>query len=308
MMHETLTFEQFCQQFEKEEDCVQALFAARWPGGFSCPRCTHQHFYEIRSRKMPLYECRSCHTQTSLIAGTIMAGSRTPLKLWFLAMFLHAQPEGLSATHLTSIIGTTYKTSWLICHKIRHAMSHADSHELLSGLVRVNWGNYGNPYNPTVFRHHQEQPLLVGASLGANGEFTQLKIKQVLDEHLQDNHISTYAGHVFKGQHVDPDALEVIIVNQKFSMNRFRPLIKICLQASQWINEIFKGIGPKHLQSYLDQFCFGYTRTKRSNNLFAVLLQQCSITPVLTYPHLIMRENNSSQYKNRYLYQLSKVS
>jgi transposase-like protein len=307
-MNETVTFEQFCRQYDNEENCINTLFNTRWPDGFRCPRCSHQYFYLITSRRLPLYECSSCHAQTSLIAGTIMEGSRTPLRLWFQAIFLHSQPEGISATHLTSVIGTTYKTAWLICHKIRHAISHADSDELLSGLVRVNWGNYGNPYNPTIFRHHQEHPLLVGASLDLNGKFTHLKIKKVQDQHLQDSHVTLYASHAFKSQHVNPEAAEVIVVNQKFSINRCRPLIAICSQAAYWINDTFKGIGPKHLQSYLDQYCYGYNMSFKSNDLFISLLQHCAITPVLTYPLLIMRENHSLQYKIRYLEQLRKAS
>jgi transposase-like protein len=303
-----LSFEQFCQQYDKEADCIQALFAFKWPNRFCCPRCTHQHFYLIRTRRLPLYQCHSCHSQTSLIVGTIFEGSRTPLRLWFQAIYLHAQPEGVCAKHLTSIIGTTYKTAWLICHKIRQAISNADSQNLISGLVRVNWGNYGSPYNPTIFRHHQEQPLLVGASLGTDGEFTQLKIKQVKEKYLQDNHVTISAGHIFSKQHVDPEAIEVIIINQKYSRNRSRPLIQICLNASQWINDLFKGIGPKHLQSYLDQYCFGYNTTKSSNNSFTTLLHQCLITPVLTYPQLILRENPSLRYKKRYFEQLRRLS
>lgn len=307
-MIDDMAFEQFCHKFDSEETCIQALFETKWPGGFLCPKCTNQHYYLILTRRLPLYECSLCHAQTSITAGTIMERSRTPLKRWFQAIFLHAQPGGVNATHLASIIGTTYKTSWLICHKIRQAMSQADSTELLNGLVHVNWGNYGTPYNPTVFRHHQEHPLLVGASYDLIGEITQLKIKQVHDQYLQDNHITAYAGQVFKNQHVNPDTTDVLIVNQKYSRNRFRPLIKICLQAAQWINDIFKGIGSKHLQSYLDQFCYSNNWTKRSKNMFAVLLHHCLMTPALTYPLLISRENHSLLFKNRYLNQLRNVS
>lgn len=307
-MFDAMTFDQFSQHFEKEEDCINFLFAARWPNGFNCPSCSHEHFYTICTRKMPLYQCRSCHSQTSITAGTIMEKSRTSLKRWFQAIYLHAQSESVSAKHLASIIETTYKTSWLICHKIRHAMSHADSTELLSGIVQVNWGNYGTPYNPTVFRHPQEHPLLIGASYDLSGEITQLKIKQVRDEHLQDNHVSVSAGHYFKKQHVDPNAIGVSIVNQKFSPNRFKPLIEICRQASNWINDTFMGIGSKHLQSYLDQFSFGYTGKLRGKGLFEVLFQHCINTPVITYPMLIARANHSFHHKNHYTSQLLRVS
>jgi hypothetical protein len=307
-MTNTLTFELFCQQFRDEEVCIQALFSSRWPDGFCCPRCAHRHFYSIRSRKLPLYECRSCHVQTSLIAGTIMEGSRTPLRSWFQALFLHSDPQGLSATRLASIISTTYKTAWLICHKIRHAMSNAESRTLLTGLVRVNWGVYGKPYNPTIYRHPQEHPLLAGASIDSDNRFLQLKIKQVPNEHLVYDRITPWGSRVFSSQYIDPATSDTIIVTQKFSRHRFRPLIQICESASQWINNTFHGIGAKHLQSYLDQFCYSFNISQRNNNSFETLLSQCTSTRTIKYPMLINRDNPSSQNKNDFNDLLRKAS
>jgi len=296
-----MTFEQFCEKYSQEETCIQAFFSSRWPNGFRCPRCNHSHYYLINSRKLPLYECIDCHTQTSLIAGTILEGTRTSLVQWFQALFLHADPKGISAAQLKSIIGTTYKTAWLICHKIRHAMSSADSGQLLTGLIRVNWGVYGQPYNPTIYRHPQEQPLLAGASIGHNEQITQLKIKQVSDEHLIYDRIIPLASHKFVKQHIEPAAKDITIVIQKFSRQRFRPLIQKCLQASQWINLTFNGIGPKHLQSYLDQYCFAYNNWIRAENTFKTLVQHCAFTPTLKYPALISRKNNSALHKRDYI-------
>jgi transposase-like protein len=308
IVNESLDFEAFCRQYNNEEVCIQALFSIKWPEGFVCPRCAHQEYYLIRSRKLPLYECRSCRLQTSLITGTIFEGTRTLLTVWFKALFLHAQPQGISATRLSTIIGTTYKTAWLICHKIRHIMSQFDSQELLTSLVRVNWGVYGNPYNPTVFRHPQEQPLLTGATISESGQFSYIKIKKVSDKYLQDNHIAISAGLAFSSQHVDPAAKEVIIINQKFSRDRSIPLIHLCRKAARWINDTFNGIGSKHLQSYLDQFCFGFNMINRSQNIFVTLFQLSALTPTIKYPILILRENRSPKHKHEYMILLRKAS
>ncbi|WP_407644660.1 transposase [Cohnella cholangitidis] len=281
---------------------------ARWPDGFCCPRCSHRQYYLIRSRKHPLYECRDCHAQTSLTAGTILEGSRTPLKLWFQALYLHSLPQGVSATKLASIIGTTYKTAWLICHKIRHAMSNAESKDYLSGLVRVNWGVYGRPYNPTVYRHPQEQPLLAGGSIDINERIIRLKIKKIADNHLIHDRITTAASHAFIAQYVDPTTTDLTIVTQKFSRNRYNALIILCNRASNWINHTFNGIGPKHLQSYLDQYCFIFNLLQKSENIFSFLVQHCTATPTIKYPDLINRENYSKHHKLNYINQLKDVS
>ncbi|RED65790.1 transposase [Cohnella lupini] len=306
-MEKTISFEEFCSRYDNEESCIQALFHSRWPDGFHCPRCSHRHFYLIRSRKLPLYECRDCRAQTSLIAGTIMEGSRTSLRLWFQAIFLHAMPHGISATRLSSTINVTYKTSWLICHKIRQAMIHSNSQKLLSGIVRINWGIYGRPYNPTIFRHPQEQPLLVGVSMDNDQQITHLKIQKIPDNQLIYDRITPHAGHLFIRQHVDPSVTDLSIVIQKFSRHRIRPLIQLSQRASSWINKTFTGIGPKHLQSYLDQFCYGFNATIKQGNLFENLLNHCSTTPVLQYPVLIRREDNSAHLKRDYFDSLLKT-
>ncbi len=295
-----MTFEQFRARYATEALCAEALFHSRWPCGFNCPGCGRREFYEIRTRRLPLYECRSCRRQTSLIAGTIMEGSRTPLTLWFQALYLHARPEGISASRLASVIGTTYKTAWLICHKIRHAMSASDSRELLSGVVRVNYGRYGRPYNPTVYRHPQKQPLILGGTICAEAGVTHIKIKRVPDSHLIHDRITSLGSHDFVRKHIDSAKAEVTIVIQEFSMHRYRPLLEIASNVSNWINWTFCGIGPKHLQSYLDQYCFGYNQLQRKNDSFRVLLGHSAATPALTYPDLVQREDHSVQLKVTY--------
>jgi hypothetical protein len=296
-----LTFDQFTAQYELEATCMEALFVNRWPTGFRCPHCSYPEFYLIKTRRIPLLECRSCRIQTSLIAGTLFEGSRVPLSRWFQALFLHAQPMGINATKLSLIIGTTYKTAWLMCHKIRHAMMHADSQQLLTGLVRVNYAEYGQPHNPTIFRHHQQHPLLGGATLSHDGNITCLKIKQIHDDHLQNRNVTPYAEFVFRNNHIDPQASEVITITQKYSRQSCRPLIEICLRAGRWINRTFHGIGPKHLQSYLDQYCFGYNNSIRGEDAFSSLLQLSVNTPTLKYPQLIRRENDGPYLKSRYI-------
>jgi len=304
-----MTFEQFQIEYSTEEKCAEALFSARWPDGFECPRCAHRQYSVIRTRRLPLFECLSCRRQTSLIAGTIFECSRTPLTLWFKALFLHARPEGISATRLASLIGTTYKTAWLICHKIRHAMTSANSGELLSGLVRVNCAMYGRPYNPTIFRHPQQHPLLIGGTIGPNRSITHVKIRQVPDHQLVHDCITRGAGHDFIQKHVDPAVQDVPLVVQSCSPNRYAPLLRIGTLVSNWIKYTFNGIGSKHLQSYLDQFCFGFNARNRSSaDLFANLLHHGVLTTPLSYPNLIRREDHSARRKRNYYSLLQKAS
>ena len=108
--HLPSTLEQFQQQFPTEEACRDYFFSKKWPSGFSCPQCGHSHAYITSTRRLPLYQCLQCHHQTSLTAGTIMAGSRTSLHKWLTAIFLISRTEqGTNAVALSKIISVTYK-------------------------------------------------------------------------------------------------------------------------------------------------------------------------------------------------------
>lgn len=276
------SLEQFKRHFNNEEACLQALYQAKWPNGYRCPRCSFTRCYTIRRRRLPIYECSSCSHQTSLIVNTIFEKSRTPLTLWFQAVYLHTQIPAISASNLMHLIGTTYKTAWLISHKIRHAMTQSDSGKRLSGIVKINCAQYGRPYNPTVYRHPQEHPLLVGANLTPEGSLIYLKIKQVPNEHLVEDRITPLGRDAFIYDHVDSKKSVVTSNILKYSRLRDRQLLSVAKHASVWINSIYCGIGAKHLQAYLDHYCY----LRNQDSPFSVHLGRCATTPVCTYKML----------------------
>ena len=75
----------FAELYGSEDRCREAMFRWRWPRGFVCPGCGRQKHCVIKTRN--LYQCTSCRRQTSLIAGTIFASTKVPLRTWFRAMY-----------------------------------------------------------------------------------------------------------------------------------------------------------------------------------------------------------------------------
>ena len=69
-----LSGDAFEQRYPDEEACRKAWFAWRWPEGFKCPRCAATEYSLIQERQ--LLQCRRCRYQTSLIAGTILQGTK----------------------------------------------------------------------------------------------------------------------------------------------------------------------------------------------------------------------------------------
>lgn len=270
--------------FASEEECVSALFQARWPDGFICPRCQHRSAYIISTRRLPLYECQACRAQTSLIVGTVMEGSRTHLRLWFKAIQLHSQPNGVNALQLSNIIGVTYKTAWLICHKLRFVMSCSEAGMHLTGQVRITNTIIYKRLAPTFDYHRQEQSLIMGSSENDQGEITHLKIEHQ-DKRTLKNQFAVPAIQPFILRHVDPKVAMHTITSSRLGPKRNYKLHQISWDLGRWLAYTFNGIGPKHLQRYLDQYV--YMRNRHNQSIFTELLQGCALTTKITYPMLI---------------------
>ena len=278
-MPEASDFDAFCRLFSTEQSCAKALFRLRWPEGFRCPQCGHSRFYLIRTRHLPLFECAACHRQTSVTAGTIMEGSRTPLVRWFQAIRLMAAPGGISSMKLSKILQVTYKTAWLMSHKIRYAMQKADQFRLLNGIVQISYAWYGY----RLFRDAR-QPLLIGASLSSRPNLHYVKIKQPSPQHVDnERRFILHPGvEAFLQTHVKKEAKAVLLRYIDCPSD----LKSISRNASGWLNDTFCGIGAKHLQAYLDEFCFRLNAQLQSKSALDALLRQCAITGTITYKTL----------------------
>jgi hypothetical protein len=138
-----LSWPDFLKEYGTEEQCEQTLERWRWPQGFICPSCGGQHA-PVRLRTRALWQCRHCHHQASLTAGTLFEATKLPLTTWFLAMFLLTpKKNGISALELKRHLGVSYLTAWRIKHKLLQVMKERDDQTPLSGVIEVDdayWG------------------------------------------------------------------------------------------------------------------------------------------------------------------------
>lgn len=104
---------EFGARFGTEEACREYVFRLRWPDGFRCPRCSCRKSWAVRE---VLSQCAGCGHQTSVTAGTIFQDTRTPLCLWFQAMWwITTQKNGASALGRQRVLGLRqYQTAWTL--------------------------------------------------------------------------------------------------------------------------------------------------------------------------------------------------
>jgi hypothetical protein len=284
---------EFLVRFHSEAVCVDYLIQMKWPNGFSCERCGCRDFYRTETRRLPLFECADCRYQASPIVGTVMEGSSTPLYKWFLALYLITQDTlKTNATDLSRIIQVTYKTAWLILHKIRHVIGVADADVQLSGHVSVTSAIYGTQPNSHSFaRLPQDLPALVGASMNNHQELEYVKIKLVPDSHLKEKEINRSGMEAFTKANVKEGSTTDYVI-KRYAPLHLRPSYSLFKASRKWIHTTFHGLGKRHLQAYLNEFCYRMNmKLRKSATVFAELTRLCSSTKSITYTKLTSKLN-----------------
>ena len=290
---------EFMEEFEDDASCARYLYRQRWPGGFACPKCDGRKARRLRTRPC-VWECsdRSCGKQTSLIAGTIMHGTRLPLSTSFLAAYLVAtHKKGISALQLWPKIGVgSYKTAWLLLSELRRAMVDPDRRPL-SGNIQVDETDipYRNSDDPAVIgksgRFAANRILVIGAVEVRDGQYPgRVRLERLDDEAderaekerlhdfvcrntLPGSHIVTdgkqgYRGMPGRGHTAIPHSRQPSIpphVSMRWIHIVFSNL-------HTWGRGTFHGFRPKHIEAYANEFAFRWNRRRSFDTTVRTLL------------------------------------
>jgi transposase-like protein len=138
-----LTAAQFDALFQTEDDCIRYLVVRRWPEGVRCPRCKNAAVYTLGFQKWH-WQCTQCAPggntgyRFSHLTGTIFENTNKPLRDWYKVVHLMlVSKKGMSALQICRYMGFgSYKTAWLMCHKVRVAL--IEDIEKLGGIVEVD--------------------------------------------------------------------------------------------------------------------------------------------------------------------------
>lgn len=287
----------FQERFPDDAACLEYLAASRWPEGFRCPACGGERAWVLERRH--LWECAACHQQTSATAGTVMHGTRTPLRLWFWAAYLVAtHTPGISATQLQRQLGISrYETAWLVLQKLRRAMV-APEREPLRGEVEVDETLVGGVREGRhVARRHGEKAL-VGVIVEVRGPGSgRLRLK-LLDDASRKTLTGWVKASVEPGAVVHTDGwpgygkLAAAGFDHRPRLQRrdhpdAQKLLPRAHRAASnlktWLQGTHRGVSPEHLQVYLDEFVFRHNRRRTPMAAFQTLLGLGALHEPTTY-------------------------
>jgi transposase len=133
-----LTVGEFFARFADDDACLSHIMEVRYGLRHECKACgKYGTFHKLTGR--PAFSCAHCRTHVHPCAGTIFQDSRTPLRVWFYAIYLFVTTRhGVSGKELQRTLGTTYKTAYRMGMQIRKLMAKADGFEMLSGHIEAD--------------------------------------------------------------------------------------------------------------------------------------------------------------------------
>jgi transposase-like protein len=123
------------------DDQAHATFRAlRWHetgGDPVCPDCGCVAVYEYRTRR--LFKCKGCMKQFSVTSGTTFHGRKLAIRDYLMAIAIFANAaKGISALQLGRDLDVSYKTAFVLAHKLREAMGADQAKYQPRGDVEVD--------------------------------------------------------------------------------------------------------------------------------------------------------------------------
>jgi len=144
--------------FKMTDAEVEATFrTVRWPetnGAPVCVACGGLDAYDCRRPNgAPRFRCRACSKDFSITSGSLFASHKMPLRSYPLAVAIFAnEVKGKSALALSRDLGTSYKTSFVLAHKLREAMAYEMKGRVVGGegkAVEIDGGYFGGYVKPS---------------------------------------------------------------------------------------------------------------------------------------------------------------
>ncbi len=294
---------EFQERFPDDASCLEYLAASRWPDGYRCPVCDGRQAWVLERRH--LWECAACHRQTSVTAGTVMHGTRMPLRLWFWAAYLVAtHTPGISAKQLQRQLGLSrYETAWLMLQKLRRAMV-APEREPLRGEIEVDEGFVGGRDSKRRAGRDRIGKRLVVVAVEVRGQGSgRLRLaalpdasKRTLGDWLaatvepgtiiHTDGWNGYAGLSSLGFDHRPIAQRWRTEERQVILPRAH---RTLANLKTWLQGTHRSASAKHLQVYLDEFVFRHNRRGTPMAAFQTLLGLGAIHQPTTHAEITAR-------------------
>lgn len=297
----------FQRLFPDDKACAAYLERVRWHGTFECQHCREKGEPYRFAGRAGVLRCRKCQRDTSLMRGTVMQDTKTPLTTWFWGAYLvSTMTPGISAVQFQRQLGLSrYETAFNILHKLRAGMVRQGRDRIGGNLAPGDHVEVDETYVGGAVRGQgrgpQDQTLVVAA--------VEVRTRPAKKGDKPMRRGGRYAGRLrmeivpnrgakalcaFVEQAVEPGAMVITDAWRAYNgltalgyehlpvveggtpqvAEEFLPIVHLVFSnLKAWLQGTHHGrVEPKHLQTYLNEFTFRFNRRFYPFNAFRSLL------------------------------------
>lgn len=311
----TIPFVEFVRCYSTEHKARAYLTKIRWPKGVVCPFCGGTHHYaQKRDGIGGYYRCTKCDKTFTVRTGTIFERSHVPLTKWLYACYkVITARKGISSVQLAVEIGVTQKTSWFMLQRIRHAcIQTMDVNEMMKDVVEADAAYFGGKEK----NKHASKKLRLGrgavgkvAVLGAKERGGRVGAKVIPDTGANTVHATlsgmvdrnatlmtdehgSYNGVPFADHKIVRHAVAEF-VNGTASTNEIESVWSVLKRG--WVG-VYHHFSQKHIQLYVNEFCFRLNEGKCENKLDERIGTLCAFSTMkkhMSFRELLAREGDN---------------
>ncbi len=284
---------EFNAQFATEDACLDYVLRLRWPEGYRCP-CGER---KVWRRKRGTLKCSACRRESSILAGTLLQGTRFPLRTWLeVAWQVCEQKNGVSALGLQHAVGFgSYHTAWEWLHRMRRVMVLSGRTQL-NGEVEVDETFVGGVKTGKRGRGAAGKVLVLIAAEVRKSAVGRIRLQIIPDatastlldaveelvepgSNVVTDGLSSYAGLTGRGfNHTISRYTPMVGKNLLPKVNRVASLLK------RWLLGTHQGaVGHHLLNHYLNEYTFRFNRrASKSRGLlfYRLMCQAVSAAPI----------------------------
>ncbi len=207
--------------------------------------------------------------------------------------------SGVSILGAAADAEISYKTAWLMAHKIRSAMAEEDEGRLLKGIVEVDESYFGGKHKPGKRGRGAAGKTQVLIAVEVNRGFPGAAKMHVLPSGTAEDLRKACGMMIVSGSSVITDGLhayeKALVDYTRVKRTFIQP--NTAARKLPWVHTAAgtlkknllgsqHGVTPKNLQRYLSEFCWRFSRRTREEDPFDLLLEACLKGSVLTWAAL----------------------
>jgi transposase-like protein len=216
-------------------------------------------------------------------------------------IFLMArQKSGISMLSLQRMLGIkSYKTVWVMGHKIRKAMAHRDAYYRLAGLIEMDDTYFGSSKPGKRGRGAGGKATVVVAVEIEDSKPRFATMRQVKRLSAAEIH-TTFTDHLQQDWVVRTDGWPAYGIFDS-AQGEHQPVVtgsgRNAVKLLPWVHTlianvkgnirgVYHGVSSKHLGCYLAEFCYRFNRRFWESQMFDRLLVACLNSPTISFAEL----------------------